>query len=65
MHRLDVGDGGPVETIFVVRVDLKVWQSCFIAGSGHQVAAVAHEVVLVFVEGGVVGVTTRYAGGCI
>lgn len=65
MHGLHIGDGGTVKPIFIVRMDLKVWKSCFIAGSRHQVATIAHEVVVAFVKSRVVGITTRYARGRI
>lgn len=64
MYGLHVGDGGLVEAVFIVGVDLKVRQGCVIAWSGHQVAAVAHEVVFAFVKGGVVRITRCYACGC-
>lgn len=57
MHSLHIGDSGPVEAILIVSMDLKVRQRCCIAGGRHQVGAVAHEVVLPFVKGGVVGIT--------
>lgn len=64
MYSLQIGDGGLVKAVLIVCMDLKVRQSGFIAGSRHQIAAVAHEVVLAFVKGGVVGITRRYACGC-
>lgn len=64
MYSLHIGDGGIVVAIFIVSVDLKVWQRCFIARFRHQIAAIAHKVVLAFVKGGVVGITRHYACGC-
>ena len=64
MYGLHIGDGGCVKAMFIVGMDLKEWQSCCIAGSRHQVATVAHEVVVAFVKSGVVGITRRYACGC-
>ena len=64
MYGLHIGDGGCVKAMFIVGMDLKEWQSCCIAGSRHQVATVAHEVVVAFVKSGVVGITSRYACGC-
>lgn len=63
MYSLYIRDGRPVVAIFVVSMDLKVWQSRFVAGFRHQIAAVAHEVVLALVKGGVVGITRCYACG--
>lgn len=60
-----IGNGVCVEAILIVSVDLKIWQSGVVAESRHQIAAVAHEVVVDFVKGGVVGITRRYACGCI
>lgn len=64
MYILQIGDGGPVIAIFIISMDLKMWQSGFIAGPRHQIAAVAHEVVIQFVKGGVMGITRRYACRC-
>lgn len=58
MYGFHIGNGGLVVAILIVSMDLKVWQSGFIAGSRHQIAAVAHKVVVEFVKGGVVGITT-------
>lgn len=65
MYSFHIGNGGRVVAILIVSVDLKVWYSGFIAESRHQIAAVPHEVVVEFVKGGVVGITTCYACGCI
>ncbi len=64
MYSIHIGDSRPVISIFIVSMDLEVWLSRFIAGFGHQITAVAHEVVLVFIKGGVVGITRRCACGC-
>lgn len=65
MHSLHIGDGGLVKAIFIVDMDLKVWQRCVIARFRHHVAAVAHEVVTTFVKRSIVGITGCYACGCI
>lgn len=65
MDSLHVGDGRLVKTIFIVDMDLKVWQRCVIARFRHDVAAVAHEVVTTFVKRSIVGITGCYACGCI
>lgn len=64
MHSLHIGDGGLVKSIFIVDMDLKVWQRCVIARFRHHVAAVAHEVVTTFVKRSIVGITGCYACGC-
>lgn len=64
MYSLHIGDGRFVKAIFIVSMDLKVWQSGFVTGSRHQITAVAHKVVVAFVKGGVVGITRCYACGC-
>lgn len=61
MYSLDIGDGEPVVSVFVVCVDLKVRQTCGVARCRHQIAAVAHEVVFAFVEGCVVRISRCYA----
>ena len=50
--------------VFVVHVDLEVGQGGEVARFRHHIAAVAHEVVLATVKGGVVWVSRCYAGGC-
>ena len=64
MYGLHVGNGRSVVAVFVVDMDLEVGQGGEVAGFRHHIAAVAHEVVLATVEGGVVGVSRCYAGGC-
>ncbi len=65
MHGLHIGDRGLVVSVLVVSMDLKVRHRRVIAGFGHQITAVAHEVVLDFVKRGVVGITRCFACGCI
>ena len=64
MHSLHVGNGGSVVAVLVVDVDLEVGHGGEVAGLRHHIAAVAHEVVLATVKGGVVWVSRGYAGGC-
>ena len=63
VHSLHVGDFRIVVAVLVVDVDLVVGHGGEVAGLGHHVAAVAHEVVLATVKGGVVWVSRGYAGG--
>lgn len=65
MYSLHIGDGRPVVAIFIVSMDLKVWQSCVVAGRRHQIAAVPHEVVSTFVKSGIMWIARCNACGSI
>lgn len=45
-------------------MDLEVGHGGVVAGFRHHIAAVAHEVIVETVKGGVVWVSSCYAGGC-
>ena len=64
MHSLHPGNIFVVAAVFVVGMDLKVGHGGEVAGFRHHIAAVAHEVVIATVKGGVVWVSRCYAGGC-
>ena len=64
MHSLHPGTVAVVVAVFVVGMDLEVGHGGVFTGFRHHIAAVAHEVVLETVKGGVVWVSPCYAGGC-
>lgn len=56
MDSTHVADRGGVEAILIVSIYSKVGHICAVTNFRHQVAAVAHEVIIAPVKGGVVGV---------
>ncbi len=63
MHLCHIAYSLVVVSVLVGRVDLVVWHAGRVARFGHQVGAVAHEVVLPLIKGGVVGIARGNAGG--
>ena len=63
VHRIHVADFVIVEPVLIGHVDLVVWHTGRVARFGHQIRAVAHEVILPLIKGGVVGITGGNAGG--
>lgn len=63
MHRVHVADFVIVLAVLVGHVDLVVGHAGGVARLGHQIGAVAHEVVLLLVKGGEMGIAMGNTGG--
>ena len=63
MDSTNVADRGDVEAILILSINSKVGHICAVARFRYQVGAVAHEVIIAFVKGGVVGVRCSNTDG--
>ena len=63
MDSTNIADPGVVEAILILSINSKVGHICAVAQFRHQVGAVAHEVIITLVKGGVVGISRGNTDG--
>ena len=63
MHCWYIADSLVVVPVLIGHVDLIVWHTSRVARFGHQIRAVAHEVILPLIKGCVMRITRGNAGG--